>query len=202
MSTKPKKNAHHHGNLRAALIDAGIELLEEGGLEALTLRKCAAKAGVSHAAPAHHFDGLPGLKAAIAIQSFSMFSQSMSEAAAAGDPSPRGVLRSICRGYLEFGISHPALLKTMFGLGATEALKYDLQGAGRRAYDILREACAPFVPDGTAPEIVEAQVWSLIHGFTLLYIGGQFVHPLPLSIEDGPFDQVTALLDHLGASAP
>ena len=56
---------HHHGNLRPALIKAGIALLEEGGIDALSLRKCAARAGVTHAAPAHHFDGLAGLKALV-----------------------------------------------------------------------------------------------------------------------------------------
>jgi DNA-binding transcriptional regulator YbjK len=61
MTESADKKKPHHGNLRAALVSAGIELLEEGGLEALTLRKCAARAGVSHAAPAHHFEGLQGL---------------------------------------------------------------------------------------------------------------------------------------------
>ena len=59
------RTAHHHGDLRQALVAAGIELLDEGGLAALTLRRCAARAGVSHAAPAHHFKGLRGLLTAI-----------------------------------------------------------------------------------------------------------------------------------------
>ncbi len=69
MTLNPPEKPHHHGNLREALIVAGIEILKEGGLPALTLRACAARAGVSHAAPAHHFDGLPGLVTAIAANS-------------------------------------------------------------------------------------------------------------------------------------
>ena len=66
MRNQPQKKQHHHGNLREALITAGVGLLNEGGLSALTLRKCAARAGVSHAAPAYHFKGLNGLLTAIA----------------------------------------------------------------------------------------------------------------------------------------
>jgi AcrR family transcriptional regulator len=66
MSDKP----HHHGNLREALINAGLLLLKEDGLDGLTLRRAAARAGVSHAAPAHHFSGKQGLVAAIAARGF------------------------------------------------------------------------------------------------------------------------------------
>ena len=79
MQHEPPK-PHHHGNLRNALIEAGIDLLKEGGLPNLTLRKCAALAGVSHAAPAHHFDGLDGLRQAIASEGFSRFRQAMLDA--------------------------------------------------------------------------------------------------------------------------
>ncbi len=83
-----KEIPHHHGNLREALIDAGLQLLAEGGPSALTLRRAAARAGVSHAAPAHHFDGLTGLLTAIAVRAYQAFSGQMiqhREAAGAND---------------------------------------------------------------------------------------------------------------------
>ena len=74
---KETSRPHHHGDLRRALIDAGLALLTEGGTSALTLRGCAARAGVSHAAPAHHFDGLDGLRVAIAEEGFDRFRRRM-----------------------------------------------------------------------------------------------------------------------------
>ena len=191
---------HHHGNLRPALIKAGIALLEEGGIDALSLRKCAARAGVTHAAPAHHFDGLAGLKAAIASEAFAMFSRHLQNAIDAGEQSPRGRLKSICRGYLQFGLAHQGSLTVIFGHQGLAGLANPSGKETAHAYLILREVCAPFVPKGGNEMVVEAQVWSLIHGFTLLYISGEFGNPPP-AIEFGPFDQVMALLDQIG-SAP
>ncbi len=68
------------------------------------------------------------------------------------------------------------------------------------AYLILRGVCAPFVPEGEDPHIVEAQVWSLIHGFTLLYLGGEF-GCADTPIEDSPFEAVMALIDRIGTQA-
>ena len=196
----PAKTRHHHGDLKRALIQAGIDLLEEGGLEALTLRKCAARAGVSHAAPAHHFAGLPGLTSAIAEEGFNIFSKYMTDAVEAGEQTDRERLRSICRGYLQFGLRHSGLLKVMFGEHGLGIHAPRNKREEADAYKILRRACAPFVPDGSDSRIVEAQVWSLIHGFTLLYLGGEF-GCTDAPIENSPFDAVMALIDQIGAQA-
>lgn len=194
MSESPSKKKHHHGNLKEALVHAGIELLEEGGIDGLTLRKCAARAGVSHAAPAHHFDGLQGLKVAIAQEGFRIFSRYL-DAQIAKSEDPKERLRLICRGYLGFGQAHPGLLYVIFGSGLAAHIPDNREGGD--AYNLLRGVCAPFIPDGQNSEIVEMQVWSLIHGFTLLYLAGEFGCPPP-PIDDGPFDQVIALLDRVG----
>lgn len=197
MTTAPSAKKHHHGNLRPALIKAGLELLEEGGIEALTLRKCAARAGVSHAAPAHHFDGLPDLKRAIASEAFQIFSNHLQGAIDQGGDAPREQLRSICRGYLQFGMDHWGLLNVIFGVDGLAMLSNPNGKDQAHAYMILRKTCAPFVPEGSDPQIIEAQVWSLIHGFTLLYVAGEFGNP-PAPLDEGPFDQVMALLDRIG----
>ncbi len=198
--TKPApKTKHHHGNLRQALIEAGLSLLEEGGIEALSLRKCAARAGVSHAAPAHHFDGLPGLTKAIGEEGFRVFTAYL-QGYIAEHTDPREKLRALCRGYLQFGLDHAGLLKVIFGAGL--AAYVDDKRGDADAYQVLRACCAPFIPAGENSQIVEIQVWSLIHGFTLLYISGEFGAPPP-AIPDGPFDQVMGLLDRVGtAPAP
>ncbi|MDC0738819.1 TetR/AcrR family transcriptional regulator [Cognatishimia sp. SS12] len=189
------KTKHHHGNLKEALVTAGLALLEEGGIDALSLRKCAARAGVSHAAPAHHFDGLPGLKSAIAVEAFGIFSSYLQTAVDEGEQSAQARLKNLCRGYMQFGLDHGGLLAVIFG-GA--GLASYVPGAGKEeahAYLILREVCAPFVGDHDDKRVIEAQVWSLIHGFTLLYVSGEFGPPHG---QDGPFEAVMDLLNRIG----
>lgn len=183
---------HHHGNLRQALVEAGIALLKDGGLEALSLRKCAARAGVSHAAPAHHFDGVDGLRVAIAEEGFVRFRQRMLDFADAGPQTPRGRLRGICKGYLAFAREDPALYDLIFSFRATSRLIKEMQVNSAPSYQVLRETCAPLVPPGTDPLVIETQVWSLVHGFALLILSGRF-GPDPV-----PEDAVLALLDRIG----
>lgn len=193
MDEKLAKAPHHHGNLPQALVAAGIALLREGGPEALTLRRCAAMAEVSHAAPAHHFDGIAGLRAAIAAEGFRIFTAAMLKERDAAPASPRARLRAICRGYLRFAEDEPALFDLIFGFDARQKQRHNPAEAGIPAYDVLRDACAPFAPGGEAPEIVEAQVWSLIHGYAALRLSGRFRNDAPAN-----FDRVMALLDRVG----
>lgn len=191
MMNSPTKKPHHHGDLRNALVQAGISLLAEGGTQGLTLRKCAARAGVSHAAPAHHFDGLRGLKMAIAHEGLDWFRTAMLDAIAQGPATPRGRLKSVCRGYLTFATQHRALFDLIFGFDPTGQVAKDLQEDSTAGYLVLREACAPFVPPGVDPLVIETQVWSLIHGFTTLSLSGRFQSA-------DMFDQVMALLERVG----
>ncbi|MBL1436499.1 MAG: TetR/AcrR family transcriptional regulator [Rhodobacteraceae bacterium] len=166
---------HHHGNLREALITAGIELLETGGLEALTLRKCAAKAGVSHAAPAHHFNGLISLKAAIIARCYRMFSASMDAKSRQAEASPRAQLLAICEGYLAFSRDHGALFQIMFQpkpkalANVNPQILDELNAESSKSYMILRTACAPFAPVGGHDQGTEVMVWALVHGYAVLF---------------------------------
>ncbi len=175
MTTSAKP--HHHGDLRNALIRAGIDILEDTGLSGLTLRKCAARAGVSHAAPAHHFDGVAGLKAAIAEEGFRLFRNYMLDARTNGPQDPLGRLNSIGRGYVRFGVDNPALFGLIFSFDWVTSVQHGLQDDSARAYQVLRDSCAPFVAPGEDPFVLETQVWSLIHGFTTLYLSGRFGPP-------------------------
>lgn len=191
--------------LRDRLIDAGCALLTEGGLEALTLRRCAARAGVSHAAPAHHFDGLPGLLRAIAERGFTRFADAMEAERDHAHDAPRARLHAICRGYMAFALKNDALFTLMFrknrGIGAFDA---SLGQAAERASGILTDACAPFVPDGVPAKVIEVQVWSLIHGYAFLAVCDQINSA---ATPDGyhrtaPFDDVMTLLDRIGEDRP
>ena len=74
-----KRQSYHHGDLHNALLAAAVALVEEDGLEALSLRKVAARVGVSHAAPEHHFPTLRHLLNAMAITGFDLFTRSMAD---------------------------------------------------------------------------------------------------------------------------
>jgi AcrR family transcriptional regulator len=191
MIEQKEKSRHHHGNLRSALVDAGISLLKEGGLSALSLRKCAALAGVSHAAPAHHFGNVEGLRAAIAEEGFHRFRLSMLDHADRGPQTPRARLHGICHGYIAFARNEPALFDLIFSFRVGSPVLGKVGADSSVAYQVLRDTCAPFVPEGTDPEVIETQVWSLVHGLSLLILTGRF------GTEEPPIDEVLSLLDRI-----
>lgn len=147
--------------------------MKEGGLPALTLRACAARAGVSHAAPAHHFDGLSGLLAAIAAQGFGVFAETMIKEQGKMGPAPYHRLLGICRGYLIFAQKNPAMFTLMFDAGIEIMDDPVLMENANAAYDVLTTACAPFEPLEAGDGGLEMMVWSLVHGFANLQLSGR-----------------------------
>lgn len=164
---------HHHGNLRDALIDAGLALLREGGTGALTLRRAASRAGVSHAAPAHHFDGLRGLLTAIATRAFGDFTAAMQAARARAEPTAFGGVLGICTGYMDYAEQNSGLFHLIFVSSEVDRADPALRAAADAAYGTLRAACLPFSADGQPDKMTEAAVWSLVHGFTLLRLNSR-----------------------------
>ncbi|NOZ32822.1 MAG: TetR/AcrR family transcriptional regulator [Alphaproteobacteria bacterium] len=154
--------------MREALIGAGIELLDEGGLGGLTLRRCAARAGVSHAAPAHHFAGLSGLLTAIVARGYKIFTRTMIAERSQAAADPRAQLVAICNGYLRFSEENGALFTLMF---STQNLDFDnpeLATSSAAAYQVLADGCAPFRQGAAGSTGTEIMVWSLVHGFATL----------------------------------
>jgi AcrR family transcriptional regulator len=156
-------------SLRDGLIEAGIALLNEGGMAALTLRRAAARAGVSHAAPAWHFDGLPGLLTAIAARAFADFSDRMQVARDAAGADPFLRLAGICQGYLDFARINHGLFHVMFASPEVNRNDPGLTPHSKRSYMLLREGCLPFAAAGATEDMVlETAVWSLVHGYATL----------------------------------
>lgn len=176
-------------NTHDALIDAGLALLIEDGPEGLTLRRAAARAGVSHAAPAHHFKGLPGLQTAIATRAFALFTEAMLARRAKAPDEPYARLLAICEGYLDFARHSAGLFHVMFACPDLDGTDPALIAESSRAYGVLRDACLPF-NGGTPDPVLEALVWSSVHGFAQLGLDR------PGSTPDGtqppPFAQVMA----------
>mgnify|MGYP002628264890 CR=1 FL=1 len=153
-------------SLHEDLILAGIALLNEGGMAALTLRRAAARAGVSHAAPAHHFDGLPGLLTAISARAFQIFSDTMDASSTAAGPDPFNRLVGLTEGYLAFACKHHGLFHVMFVSPEVNRTHPDLIPHSTRAYMLLRAACLPFAPHGATEDLpLETAVWSMVHGY-------------------------------------
>ena len=175
MTAKP---AYHHGDLRNALIASGIRLLEKQGLHALSLRAVAADAGVSHAAPAHHFGNLSGLLTEIAIIGFTRFRKSMQDARDRAPDNPRAALQAISEGYVDFARQNPELFKLMFSGAELDRRNEELKRVGTAAYRELRSTIAPIAAARgvIAPEAVgamELSAWSFVHGYAHLLISGQ-----------------------------
>jgi len=190
MTPQHPKPRHHHGNLREALITAGIELMEIGGPNALTLRKCAARAGVSHAAPAHHFGGLISLKAAIIARGHQLFARAMLDARARAENDPHAQLYAICDGYITFANTHSAVFRFMFqpyderDPGIDVTTRAELMRDAAASYQILRETCEPFAPVGGRELGTETMVWSLVHGYAMLFCGQESSSPRELEVPD------------------
>ena len=168
MTTSPSSRRRRDGSLRNDLVDAGVELLRERGPDGLSLRECAAMAGVSHAAPAYHFKNLAGLATAIAARGFRLFCEAMTARLADASPAPLNRLGAICHGYLDFASEQPHLFLFIFSGQAFNEDDAEFSRHSTAAYAILRETCAPLVADGTSGDEIEILVWSLVHGYAHL----------------------------------
>lgn len=171
------RQSYHHGDLRKALIEAGIAILAEGGTEGLTLRAAAARAGVSHAAPAHHFGSLQGLLTAIATVGFERFHAAIDLAMAIAPPSPVERLRAAGQAYVAFALANPAIIQLMFSGPRLDWSRQELCVAADRAYRQLEEIVAPAAErlgahDEAARRELALAVWSSVHGFAHLAIAG------------------------------
>src|SRR5512143_2476404 len=125
---------YHHGELREALVAAGRKLLEEKGLRGFTLRECARRAAVSHAAPAHHFASIDDLFAGIATRGYHELTAAMAAEArrSGGDAAARLVGQGV--GYMAFAAANPMLFQLMFSREANRVETAELEAAAKAAH--------------------------------------------------------------------
>lgn len=180
----PKQRpAYHHGDLRAALIAAGTEMLQEVGLEKLSLRAIAARVGVSHTAPKNHFDGLRGLLSAIAAEGFRKHAAAMT-AGIDARASPQDRLQAASNGYVAFALANPALFRLMFSPALLDRTDPALAEAGGESYAVLQGICKGLdwrPADGSAPTQArtEMMLWSMVHGYAHLLTSDKIDRPAP-----------------------
>ncbi len=149
-----------------ALINAGVELVHEHGASALSIRKVAAIAGVSHAAPAHHFATLVDLRTAVIARGHLKFASMMQKQIDLVDQDdPRTVILAALRGYMDFAFQNSSMFHLMFGGFEKFDEDEEFTRAAELSYGVLREICAPLLPAKAGEEGNEILVWSIIHGF-------------------------------------
>jgi AcrR family transcriptional regulator len=166
---------YHHGALRAALLAAAEAELSERGIEAFSLRSVAKRAGVSHAAPAHHFGDTNGLLTALAAEGFRRFvaQQALFENRGGTEPAARLIESGL--GYIAFARANPALFRLMFGSDRTDFGSPELTEAAAAAYGQLRDACAAVagrLGQPLDPADVDA-TWAIVHGLAELLSSGR-----------------------------
>ena len=170
---------YHHGALRDALLQTAEKILERDGLPGLTLRAVAREAGVSHAAPTHHFGDLTGLLSELAAIGFRQFGAAMVAAGAAGStPMEKGLAQA--KSYIAYARAHPGMHGLMF---RTERLDHS-RPALREAADASFAGFATSIAAGRQERYDEqalsldqaaaiVRAWSLVHGFTTLLLDGR-----------------------------
>jgi AcrR family transcriptional regulator len=177
---------YHHGNLRLALIEAGLAELEAGERGDISLRGLARRVGVSANASYRHFADKEALLVALAAEGFRRFGAAQ---AAAARNHPADGFRAAGRAYVDFARANPALFRLMFGRFTSSHREPELEQASTLAYDGLRA----FVGQDLGPRASPAQLaagavraWSLVHGLANLILDGQL---------DGVAGDTDALID-------
>ena len=194
-------DAYQHGDLREALVDAGLKLLAEGGVKALSLRAAAQLAGVSHAAPYRHYRDKDALVAAIAERGFRQLTASMREELGTDGATLRTPekLRRLGVGYVAFALSHPANLQVMFsGILKQPDVPEPLLTAANESYAMLHDSVAAGIASrelrAADPEHVTLACWSMVHGLAGLIMNGA----LPPMAPEALRETCMQLLRHLG----
>jgi AcrR family transcriptional regulator len=193
-TTAGKTDTYHHGHLRRALLDAAMDLVRERGVDGLTLREVARRAGVSHNAPYHHFADKGALVSALVVETFEGFEQVFRDAVAATGGSHLDRIRAIGEAYVRFAFDDPPRFALMWRPELrTIADDSPVDEAGMASYQVL---IGEVDAGQRAGEIVGGDVaqlslaaWSAVHGLAMLVVDG------PLRDQTLTWEQAEPLVD-------
>ena len=163
--------AYHHGDLRAALIDAGMALLEQRRSDELGLREVARAAGVSATAVYRHFPDKDALMRAIAQRGFAMMGD-MQARAARNDAGPNA-FAATGAAYVRFALKHPAVFRLMFSRAPPQDVFSAPEADQPAPMQMLRAHAARLTPPGASDEarkIIAVRAWALVHGLAVLML--------------------------------
>jgi AcrR family transcriptional regulator len=201
----PRKS-YHHGNLRQALVEAALALIEEKGPLGFTLAEAARAAGVTPAAPYRHFRGREELLEEVARQGFEIFADRLQRVAAAAAASPLRAVFECGEAYLEFARSHPGYYQAMFEGRVEVAGNPELGRAADRALSVMTGVAARLaetLPAQRRPPatMVANHLWALAHGVVELFGRGKPGSRAPYSAQEMLESGATIYLRGLGLIA-
>jgi AcrR family transcriptional regulator len=170
------ESRYHHGALHEALLEAAERVLERDGIAGLTLRAVAREAGVSHAAPTHHFGDLTGLVSELAAIGFRQFDAAMS-AAGAASASPMEKAMARAKAYVAYAQANPGMYGLMFRTERLDMSRPSLHQAASAAFAGLAGAIGASRHEHISEQSLSldqgaaiVRAWSLVHGFTMLLL--------------------------------
>jgi AcrR family transcriptional regulator len=196
MSTS--KATYHHGDLRAALVRAAMELLEERGETALSLRAVARCAGVSPAAPYRHYADREALVSAVATVGYRELAERLASAHPA--PSTPEELASVAVAYVQFALERPSLFRVMFG-EPCEADNDERNAATAAVSHYVRAIVERTFPEADAEALATA-VWALVHGLAFLHLDGKLDASSPAGVDERVTAAIRALLSTTDIGTP
>lgn len=171
----PRPDGYHHGNLRSALVEAGIALLEQGDSADFSLRQAAKAVGVTVNASYRHFASKEDLMSAIAAEGFRRFSLALLKGADSGTNAKARLLGS-GRAYVHFARQNPALFRLMFSRFSAAEKGAELSDAAGLAYHALQSAVVALLnkdPESAEVTLTCVKFWSLAHGLSSLILEQQ-----------------------------
>jgi AcrR family transcriptional regulator len=171
------KRGYHHGNLRQALVEAALKLIEVQGPQGFSLSEAAKAVDVTPAAVYRHFAGREELLAEVARQGFDVFAALLEYAFDDGKPTALAAFEAVGRAYLAFARKYPGHYKAMFEAGLNLSVSPDLHHVAERARAVLERAAARLsehLPPARRPpaSMVSAHVWAMSHGIVELFARG------------------------------
>ena len=183
------KRGYHHGNLKQALVDAALTLIEQKGPSGFTVAEAAKSAGVTPAAVYRHFEGREALIAECALQGHRIFGDLMEHAYAGGHPSALAAFEATGRAYLAFARKFPGHYVAMFESGLSLQANPDLALAAQRSRGVLETAAAKLsehIPEDKRPpaSMFSAHIWAMSHGVVELFARGTPGAKAPFPPED------------------
>jgi len=176
----PEKN-YHHGDLKNALIQAGIKILADDGINGLSLRKVARQAGVTHSAPYAHFTDKQELIAAISTDGYKKIYERIVMVKEKYPDDPLRQLIETGWAYVQFGFEEPDHFKITFSASVEREREHpELVEATGTTFNefkqlIIRCQAAGFIDQGE-PDLVAVTLWGMVHGFVNLIQGGMISH--------------------------
>lgn len=158
------RDTYHHGDLKAVILAQAATLVAERGAEGVSMRELARAAGVSHAAPAHHFTDRRGLFTALAAEGFRLLAVALEGA--------RPEFIDAASAYVRFAVEHPGHYAVMFDKSLYDADDPDLLAAEIAAGTELHHGAGTLTDERAKADPASAALaaWSLVHGFSMLWL--------------------------------